>query len=51
MDIIHYVLIARNDRKILCDFSEEGGNIPQIAIRLLKKVKANHKTIISYDNK
>ena len=51
MSIIHYVLIARSDRKILCDYSEESGNIPQIAARLLRKVKSNHKTIITYDNK
>ncbi len=51
MQVIHYVLIARSDRKILCDYSEESGNIPQIAARLLRKVKSNHKTIITYDNK
>lgn len=51
MSLIHYVLIARQNNKVLCDYTEESGNFPQIAIRILKHVKQNQKSSILFDEK
>ena len=51
MAIIHYLLVARKNSKVLCDYTGEGGNVPQISIKILKLVKPNHKTAITYDDR
>ena len=51
MAIIHYLLVARKNSKVLCDYTGESGNVPQISIKILKLVKPNHKTAITYDDR
>ena len=51
MALIHYILVARKNKKVLCDYAEEIGNVAQISLKILKIVKPNHKTSITYDDK
>lgn len=51
MSLIHYVLIARQKNKVLCDYTEHSGNFPQISISMLKHVKPNQKSSILFDKK
>lgn len=48
---IHYSLVARSNNRILTDFTEEVGNIQQMSLKILKLVKPNHKTTITYDKR
>ena len=49
MSII-YVVIAKSEDKILCEFTESVGNFEQIARSLLKEVHPQHKATFSYDD-
>ena len=49
MSII-YVVIAKSEDKILCEYTDFVGNFEQIARSLLKEVNTQHKATFSYDD-
>jgi hypothetical protein len=46
---IIYILIARNSKIVLCDFTEFSGNFQQISLVLLSKIKKNTKCEVEYN--
>jgi hypothetical protein len=43
-----YALIARDKSKVLCDYTDHTGTFEQMALRLLPKVKDDHRAIFQY---
>jgi hypothetical protein len=49
MSII-YVVVAKSEDRILCEYTDFVGNFEQIARSLLKEVHIQHKATFSYDD-
>ena len=46
---IIYTLIARNNKIIMCDFTDYSGNFQQISALVLNKIKKDNKCEIQYN--